>query len=56
MVEQFLKRHPEYELDDTITDCWLNMEKDTKGYVQFLPFEDNMDGFFIARMVRREEV
>ena len=56
MVEQFLKRHPEYELDDTITDCWLNMDKDTKGYVQFLPFEDNMDGFFIARMVRREEV
>ena len=56
MVEQFLKRHPEYELDDTITDCWLNMDKDTKGYVQFLPFEDDMDGFFIARMVRREEV
>ena len=51
-----MKRHPEYELDDTITDCWLNMDKDTKGYVQFLPFEDDMDGFFIARMVRKEEV
>ena len=56
MVEQFLARHPEYEADDTITDCWLNMDKETNGYVQFLPFADDMDGFFIARMVRKEDV
>jgi 16S rRNA (cytosine967-C5)-methyltransferase len=56
MVEQFLNRHPEYELDETITDCWLNMDKESNGYVQFLPFEDEMDGFFIARMVRKEAV
>ena len=56
MVEAFLARHPEYELDETITDCWLNMDKESNGYVQFLPFEDEMDGFFIARMVRKEDV
>lgn len=56
MVEQFLARHPEYEADNTITDCWLNMDKETNGYVQFLPFIDDMDGFFIARMVRKEDV
>ena len=56
MVEQFLARHPEYEADETITDCWLNMDKETNGYVQFLPFTDDMDGFFIARMVRKEDV
>ena len=56
MVEQFLARHPEYEADETITDCWLNMDKETNGYVQFLPFIDDMDGFFIARMVRKEDV
>ena len=56
MVEQFLARHPEYEADGTITDCWLNMDKETNGYVQFLPFIDDMDGFFIARMVRKEDV
>jgi len=56
MVEQFLARHPEYEADNTITDCWLNMDKETNGYVQFLPFADDMDGFFIARMVRKEDV
>lgn len=55
MVEQFLLRHPEYELDETLTDCWLNMEKACNGFIQFLPFEDAMDGFFIARMVRKEE-
>ena len=56
MVEQFLACHPEYEADNTITDCWLNMDKETNGYVQFLPFADDMDGFFIARMVRKEDV
>lgn len=56
MVLAFLKRHPEYELDATITDCWLDMDKESNGYVQFLPFEDAMDGFFIARMVRKEDV
>lgn len=55
MIAQFLAKHSEYKLDETITDCWLNMDKESKGYVQFLPFEDDMDGFFIARMVREEE-
>ncbi len=55
MVTNFLSRHPEYELDETITDCWLDMDKESNGAVQFLPFEDHMDGFFIARMVRKEE-
>lgn len=55
MVEAFIKEHPEYELDETLTDCWLDIDKDDTGYVQFLPFVDDMDGFFIARMMRREE-
>ena len=56
MVEQFLQDHPEYMLDETLTDCWLDVDKGETGYVQFLPFEDDMDGFFIARMMRREDV
>lgn len=55
MVESFIREHPEYELDETLTDCWLDVDKEETGYVQFLPFVDDMDGFFIARMVRREE-
>ena len=55
MVEAFTKAHPEYALDETLPDCWLNIEKGQEGYVQFLPFEDHMDGFFIARLMRREE-
>ncbi len=55
MVKSFIKDHPEYELDETLTDCWLNVDKGEAGYVQFLPFVDDMDGFFIARMMRREE-
>lgn len=55
MVKAFISEHPEYELDETLTDCWLDVDKEETGYVQFLPFIDDMDGFFIARMVRREE-
>lgn len=54
MVLQFLQQHEEFALDETLTDCWLNMDKGDVGYVQFLPFVDDMDGFFIARMVRKE--
>lgn len=54
MVQQFLAQHADYELDETLTDCWLNMDKPDTGYVQFLPFVDSMDGFFIARMMRKE--
>lgn len=55
MVKTFISEHPEYELDETLTDCWLDVDKEETGYVQFLPFIDDMDGFFIARMMRREE-
>ena len=55
MVQQFLAQHGQFMLDETLPDCWLNMDKGKDGYVQFLPFVDDMDGFFIARMVRREE-
>lgn len=55
MVQQFLAQHPEFYLDETLPDCWLHVEKGQEGYVQFLPFADQMDGFFIARMIRRED-
>ena len=54
-VRAFLERHPEFYLDETLPDCWLDMEKGQSGYAQFLPFEDGMDGFFIARMMRKED-
>lgn len=56
MIQQFLAQHPQFMLDETLPDCWLNMDKGETGYVQFLPFVDQMDGFFIARMLRREAV
>lgn len=55
IVEQFLAQQKEFYLDETLPDCWLNTEKGTAGYAQFLPFEDQMDGFFIARLIRKEE-
>ena len=54
MVQQFLEQHPQFVLDETLNDCWLQVEKMETGYVQFLPFVDDMDGFFIARMLRKE--
>ena len=49
-VEKFLEKHKDFEMCDiteylngkTFTDCG-------KGYVQVLPGEYGMDGFFIAK-------
>lgn len=54
MVQQFLEQHPQFMLDETLNDCWLHVDKAETGYVQFLPFVDDIDGFFIARMLRKE--
>ena len=55
-IRAFLRTHPDFYLDETLPDCWLQVEKGQEGYAQFLPFEDAMDGFFIARMMRKEGV
>ena len=53
-VEAFLERHPEFVLD--IGESWLpeglrgRMEG---GMLQLLPARDGVEGFFIARMIRR---
>lgn len=53
-VRAFLERHPEFEIDtdtswlpEALRDC---MED---GMLQLLPARDGVEGFFIARMIRR---
>lgn len=54
VVEDFLAKNPDFLLDKTLPQY---LPYDTKeggeGWVQFLPFKHNMDGFFIARMQRK---
>ncbi|MDQ0416471.1 16S rRNA (cytosine967-C5)-methyltransferase [Croceifilum oryzae] len=56
-VEQFLKRHPEFELDPTIFELLPGIVKKRgiagDGWIQLLPHHFNSDGFFIARMKRQ---
>jgi 16S rRNA (cytosine967-C5)-methyltransferase len=54
VVEKFLAEHPEFQLDriDTIlSDKFSSFIED--GYFKTFPPREGMDGFFVARMVRR---
>ena len=53
-VRAFLERHPEFELDTNAS--WLpeNLrDRMENGMLQLLPARDGVEGFFIARMIRR---
>ncbi len=55
-VQKFLEKHPEFSLD-TSTD-WLSealRQRGEDGMVQLQAHVDQMEGFFIARMVRSKE-
>lgn len=49
IVSNFLAAHQNFQLADDLSACWSGFEKVEQGYAQFLPFEDQMDGFFIAK-------
>ena len=51
-VERFLMEHAEFALDEQLSQCWLR-KRPPAGMVQFLPFQDGMDGFFIAKFRRK---
>lgn len=53
VVEDFLAQHEDFSLDEQLPTAWLKQDKGKTGYVQFLPFEDDMDGFFIAKFQRK---
>jgi len=53
-VRAFLERHPEFEMDESTT--WLPEALRGRmqgGMLQLIPAFDNLEGFFIARMIRR---
>ena len=53
-VEAFLARHPEFELDEDVSDYPEQIaRRAVNGTVQLLPHIDGMEGFFIARMRRK---
>ena len=52
VVEHFLAEHEDFVLDDGLAGAWLGTEPPA-GMVQFLPFADGMDGFFIAKFRRK---
>ncbi|MGN0742336.1 MAG: 16S rRNA (cytosine(967)-C(5))-methyltransferase RsmB [Candidatus Fimadaptatus sp.] len=54
VVRAFLERHPEFRLDDVsayVPECFRAGVRD--GMLTLLGCRDDVDGFFIARMVRR---
>lgn len=57
IVMKFLNQHKEFELIDIseMLPKALLKESAKKGYVQLYPNIDNIDGFFIAKMVRISE-
>lgn len=55
-VEKFLERHPDFYLEDLrpFIPALLPEAELARGYIQVLPHTHGMDGFFVARMRRRE--
>ena len=53
VVEKFLKDNTDFYLDTSLNE-YLPYETDEgkEGYIQYLPFKHQMDGFFIARLKR----
>ncbi|KJS81461.1 MAG: hypothetical protein JM58_16855 [Peptococcaceae bacterium BICA1-8] len=53
VINDFLKDNPDFSLDTNLSKYIpYSTDEGQKGWIQFLPFSHNMDGFFIARMQR----
>jgi len=53
VVEAFLKNHPEFELDDLSQVLPENIRSFVKNdYFRTFPGSEDMDGFFVARLVK----
>ena len=54
MVEAFLAEEPGFELAATASDMPLWDDPRVPGFTQTLPHRDGTEGFFLARLRRRE--
>ena len=50
VVKKFLEQNNSFEYEDVITEP--RVEKNSNGYIQFLPYKHEVDGFFIAKLKR----
>lgn len=54
VIKDFLEKNKEFFLDPNLPEFLpYNSQEGKDGWIQFLPFNHNMDGFFIARMQRK---
>lgn len=54
VIQEFLAENKDFYLDKKLTEYLpFDLEEGQEGWVQFLPFKHQMDGFFIARMLRK---
>lgn len=54
VIESFLAQNSDFYLDNKIERFLPSQASgNSKGWIQFLPFKDQMDGFFIARLKRK---
>lgn len=52
IVEQFLKNHPQWQLDIKSNEREEDFSIISKGIVKIFPPTDNMDGFFMVKLVK----
>lgn len=51
VIESFLQTHPQWQIDHTPMLAGFDLSKN--GYLKVWPHRDNMDGFFMVRLIRQ---
>ncbi|WPF88541.1 16S rRNA (cytosine(967)-C(5))-methyltransferase [Cyanobacterium aponinum AL20118] len=54
IVTEFLANHPQWQLDTKNNNFLDNYSLPSKGMIKIFPPDDNMDGFFIAKLIKGE--
>lgn len=52
IINQFLEKNPSWQLADKNNDSMSNFSIPSKGIVKIFPPVDNMDGFFMAKLIK----
>jgi len=54
IITEFLTNNPQWQLETKNNDCFDNYSLPSKGMITIFPPDNNMDGFFMAKLIKGE--